>query len=88
MSGGRSPQAPAGCSLVAPDWLRGERVRLRAWREEDLPAFAALNADARAMAHFPAPLDREASDAMARRCQSLIDRQGWGFWAVERGAAP
>lgn len=86
MSGGRSRQAPPGFSLVAPDWLRGERVRLRAWREDDLPTFAALNADTRAMVHFPAPLDREASDALARRCQSLIDRQGWGFWAVECGS--
>jgi RimJ/RimL family protein N-acetyltransferase len=31
---------------------------------------------------FPAPLDRAASDAMANRCQELIDARGWGLWAV------
>lgn len=61
-----------------------ERLRLRQWRVADLAPFAALNADPRVMAFFPATLDRKASDAMADRCQSLIAERGWGFWAVER----
>lgn len=60
------------------------RLRLRQWRDSDFEPFAALNADARVMAHFPSVLDRPASDAMAARCRELIARRGWGFWAVER----
>jgi hypothetical protein len=33
--------------------LRGARVVLRGWREDDLEPFAALNADPRVMEHFP-----------------------------------
>lgn len=63
--------------------LRTERLRLRAWREADLDAFAELNADARVMAHFPAPLARAESDALARRIMEHFDRHGFGLWALE-----
>ncbi len=68
---------------VKPVSLRTQRVCLRQWREEDKPAFAELNADPLAMAHFPAPLSREESDALVDRCAAEIARQGWGFWAAE-----
>lgn len=42
-----------------------------------------MNADPRVMEYFPAALTRAESDAMADRCQLLIDKRGWGFWAVE-----
>jgi RimJ/RimL family protein N-acetyltransferase len=45
--------------------------------------FAALNADPVVMAHFPAPLTREGSDAMAHRCERLIAELRWGAWATE-----
>ena len=60
-----------------------ERLVLRQWKIADRESFAALNADLRVMAYFPAPLTRPESDAMAGRCQKLIDERGWGFWAVE-----
>lgn len=60
-----------------------ERLLLRQWLPSDKAPFAALNADKRVMEYFPAPLTREESDAMADRCQLLIEQQGWGFWAVE-----
>lgn len=60
-----------------------ERLRLRQWLTVDREPFAALNADPKVMAFFPAPLERADSDAMADRCQSLIDERGWGFWAAE-----
>lgn len=63
--------------------LETSRLRLRPWRDEDFAPFAALNADAQVMAHFPATLDRAESDVLAARCQSLIEAQGWGFWATE-----
>lgn len=35
------------------------------------------------MTHFPAPLTRGQSNAMAERISSLIAERGWGFWAAE-----
>ena len=63
--------------------LSTARLHLRPWRESDLAPFAALNADARVMEHFPARLSREQSDAMAARIMAKLDSQGWGLWAVE-----
>ena len=59
------------------------RLRLRQWIPADREPFAALNADPRVMQFLPAALTREESDAMADRCQMLIEQRGWGFWAVE-----
>ncbi|MCF8505477.1 MAG: GNAT family N-acetyltransferase [Caulobacter sp.] len=64
--------------------LETERLVLRAWREEDLEPFAALNADPEVMRHFPSTLSRTESDALAARYQSHIDEHGFGRWAVER----
>jgi RimJ/RimL family protein N-acetyltransferase len=61
--------------------LSSPRLRLRSWRDEDLPAFSALNADAEVMEHMPKCLTREESDAFAGRIQEGIDRLGFGLWA-------
>lgn len=67
-----------------PDrFLRTDRLLLRPWREADLAPFAAINADPEVMAHFPAPLDRAASDATVARIRAHFDRHGFGLWAVE-----
>ena len=63
--------------------IRGRRILLRQWREQDLAAFANLNADPSVMEFFPAPLTREQSDALADKCRRIIDQRGWGFWALE-----
>ena len=63
--------------------LATARLRLRKWRPEDLPPFAAMNADPRVMEFYPAPLTRETSDAAAARIQAHIERHGFGLWAVE-----
>lgn len=60
-----------------------ERLRLRQWRATDREPFATLNADPKVMEFFPTLLTRDASDAIADRCQSLIQERGWGFWAAE-----
>lgn len=60
-----------------------ERLRLRQWKHTDRSPFAALNADSRVMEFLPSCLTRIESDAMADRCQALIEQRGWGFWAVE-----
>jgi RimJ/RimL family protein N-acetyltransferase len=35
------------------------------------------------MRHFPAPLEREQSDALAEHARRQIEERGWGLWAVE-----
>lgn len=63
--------------------LRGERLLLRGWRASDLEPFARLNADPRVMEHFPAPLARAESDAVAGRIGAHFERHGFGLWALE-----
>jgi RimJ/RimL family protein N-acetyltransferase len=63
--------------------LRTRRLFLRPWREEDRDPFAALNADAEVMEHFPSPLTRAQSDGLADRIQARFAAQGYGLWAVE-----
>jgi len=63
--------------------LRTERLLLREWLPEDREPFAALNADPVVMEHFPAPLTREQSDALADRIATHFAVHGYGLWAVE-----
>ncbi len=65
--------------------LRGPRLMLRGWRDDDLDAFAALNADPRVMAFLPARLSRNQSVEMMARMQAHIDANGWGLWAIDFG---
>jgi RimJ/RimL family protein N-acetyltransferase len=67
----------------APLSLRTARLRLRAWRAEDLPHFAALNADPRVMEHFPKVLTAQESDCQAAAIADHFRKHGFGFWAVE-----
>lgn len=63
--------------------LTTKRLRLRLWRDEDLPAFAALNSDPRVMRYMPGLLDRAESDAFAERIKENFAKNGFGLWAVE-----
>jgi RimJ/RimL family protein N-acetyltransferase len=60
-----------------------ERLILRPWRDSDLPAFAALNADPRVNRFLPGPLDRRQSDAQAANIRAYLEENGYGRWAVE-----
>ncbi|WP_273653081.1 GNAT family N-acetyltransferase [Cellulomonas fimi] len=62
---------------------RTERLVMRQWTEADLEPFARMNADPEVMEHFPAPLTREQSDALAARAQAGLAENGWGLWALE-----
>lgn len=62
--------------------LETARLVLRQWSDADLAPFAAINADPRVMEHFPAPLDRAASDALAARWREMFAEHGLGMWAV------
>lgn len=63
--------------------MRTERLLLRSWRDDDLPAFACLNADPRVRLHFPNTLSRAESDAEAAHIRSRLVERGFGLWAVE-----
>ncbi len=68
--------------------LSTPRLLLRAWREEDLEPFAAMNADPEVMRHFPSVESRETSDASAARIRAHFEANGFGFWAVEVKGGP
>ena len=59
------------------------RLVLRRWRAVDREPFAAMNADARVMEHFPATLSRAESDALADRIDEQFATLGYGLWAIE-----
>jgi|SRR5579864_3062776 len=69
--------------MTSAPTLHTPRLHLRLWRDEDLPAFAALNADVRVMEFFPKPLERAESDALAARIRDKLASRGFGLWAVE-----
>ena len=73
------------CLLLSPRRMEliTKRLRLRLWRDEDLPAFGALNSDPRVMQYMPKRLDRAESDAFAERIKENFARNGFGLWAVE-----
>lgn len=66
--------------------LSSARLVLRRWRADDLPPFAAMNADAEVMEHFPARLSRDESDALVRRFEAGFEARGFGLWALEIAA--
>ncbi len=63
--------------------LESPRLRLRLWRDTDLPAFAALCADPKVMRYFPAPLSRLESAALIGRFRGHFAEYGYGMWALE-----
>jgi len=63
--------------------LHGPRVQLRAWRDSDLDAFAALNADPEVMEFLPAALDCAQTAAMMARMQARLAEAGWGHWCLD-----
>ena len=69
--------------------LRTERLLLREWRDDDIEPCAAMCADPRVMEHFPALLDRAASEAAVARYRAHWRTEGFGLWAIEvPGIAP
>jgi RimJ/RimL family protein N-acetyltransferase len=64
--------------------IRTERLTLRPFRDDDLPLYAALNADPEVMAHLGGVVTRVQSDAIADWANHLWDSEGIGLVAVER----
>lgn len=64
--------------------IETDRLILRAFRDDDREAFAAINADPRVGEWLGGVIDRAASDAMLDRINAHIRENGWGLWATER----
>ena len=63
--------------------LRSARLGFRSWRDADLDAFAALNADPEVMEYFPSERTREQTAEMIQRLRAHEQRDGCTFWAVD-----
>ena len=63
--------------------LETDRLLLRQWKASDYSEFAKISGDADVMEFYSKLLTVAESDAMADRIRGLIDKRGWGFWAVE-----
>jgi RimJ/RimL family protein N-acetyltransferase len=67
------------CPLIAT-----ERLLLRDWRDTDVDAFAAMNADPVVMEFFPQPYTAERTRQFVERIRERWRELGYGLWAVER----
>ena len=63
--------------------IETDRLILRNWREGDRQAFFEMNADRQVMRFFERTRSRAEADAVLDRFVREIDRNGYGFWAVE-----
>jgi 3-dehydroquinate dehydratase/shikimate dehydrogenase len=64
-------------------FIKTKRLLLRAWKDNDIESFAAMNADKKVMEYFPKVLTREESYSLFKKISTHIQKMGWGFWAVE-----
>ena len=64
--------------------LTTPRLLLRTFRRDDLPLYAALNADPEVARYLGGPLSRQDSDDIAEWAQECYAREGLGLLAVER----
>ena len=60
-----------------------ERLIVRNWRDADRDLFDAINSDEQVMEFFPFRRNREQSDELLDRLTASIERDGFGFSALE-----
>jgi len=63
--------------------LRTSRTLLRAWRDDDLPAWVAMNADPAVRRYFSSLQTETEALGEAGRIRANLARRGWGVWALE-----
>jgi ribosomal-protein-alanine N-acetyltransferase len=78
------PVSPQDAAPHPVTELVTERLVLRGFRDADLDAFAAINADLVVMEHFVRPQTRAESAAFVERIRAQWREHGWGLWALER----
>jgi RimJ/RimL family protein N-acetyltransferase len=63
--------------------MKGIRISLRQWKDEDLEPYAEMNADAQVMRYFPRCLTFAESRESFARLRAQVTQRRWGLWAVE-----
>ena len=63
--------------------LETKRLLLRHWKDEDIPAFAAMNQDPAVMAYFPATLTNNETEQLVTRIRQHFETKGFGLFAIE-----
>jgi RimJ/RimL family protein N-acetyltransferase len=66
--------------------LETERLRLRQWRDADVPPWARMNADPTVREFFPQVMNYEQSAGSVEAFRTELAERGWGWWAVEVAA--
>ena len=63
--------------------LKTTHLLLRQWKKEDFEPYAKLTSSKEVMKYFPKTLTIEQSNMAAKKFQKLLEKNSWGFWAVE-----
>lgn len=63
-----------------------DRLVLRQWRDDDLDAWAAINADPSVREFLGGIQSREQAAGALARFRADIESRGWGWWALEEKA--
>ncbi len=63
--------------------LETERLRLRAYRREDVEVLEPMFADAEHMRYYPAPFTREQTEEWIQRQLDRYRDEGFGLWVIE-----
>lgn len=69
--------------FVVTAFAETPRLVLRSWTDDDVEAWARMNADPRVMEFFPSTHERERSIADAGRMRVELERDGYGWFVVE-----
>jgi RimJ/RimL family protein N-acetyltransferase len=68
--------------------IETQRLVLRQWNDADVEAWADMNADARVMEFFPGVMARERSYEQAAILRAALDKNGYGWFVMERREQP
>lgn len=69
---------------ASPRSLETERLRLRAWRDDDADGYVALHGDPRVAYWLGGRMTPEQALASMDQLRRRLAELGWGMWAVER----
>jgi RimJ/RimL family protein N-acetyltransferase len=64
------------------------RLVLRQWNDDDVERWADMNADPRVMEFFPSTMDRERSQQQAALMHDDLEKNGYGWFVIERKDRP
>ena len=66
-----------------PFRIETDRLIIRPWKEDDFPAFKAMNSDPLVMEFFPSTLSEAESRHLFDSINQRTHQNGFGFWACE-----